>query len=329
MPPYDAIDMDDEAAPDVLFIRNRGRASTLEFPAYAIGDGILTVGTVREAAAHALDVAPARRVKLLYKGRLLKDDGVSAKSVGLKQNSQLMCVVSADFGAEGSESERDGRRLTADEMRRRHSSRRGRRVYDDEDDNNRGRREPEYLAEPRRHGRRHRSSSSPPRGHRLSSAGPGPARPRAPSTNLSPSMAAAGGGGGGAGRRASSRPPSSSSAARSPSRPPSRPKPSPLAPLSAAHFNAARTSHDKIDVLEHYFATVIEPACLEYMDNPPRDPKTKDFEHKRISETVMTQLFLKADGISIDGDEMVRQRRKALIDRVHGLLQEVDDSATR
>lgn len=331
MPAYDEI-VDDESAPDVIIIKNRGRSSTLHFPAYAIGDGILTVGNVRDAAAHQLDVHPPRRVKLLYKGRLLKDDDVPAKRVGLKQNSQVMCVVSADFGSEATSSsglEGGGHgqhapgggggyerlRPTAGEPRSRRPSRRRRgSVYDGDDDDGDGdapRREPEFLV------------AEPPRNRRSRS----PSSPRRTPANLSPSMGTG---------RPSSRPSSSSAAARSPSparsphsRPPTRPQGSPLAPLPSPSFNAASSSQAKIEILEGYFASVIEPACLEYIDEPPSEPKAREFEHRRLSETAMTQLLLKADEIKIEGDETARQRRKALIDRVHGLLKEVDDAAKR
>ena len=231
--PMDMYD-DDEEAPDVIIIKNRGASFTLHFRAYAIGDGILTVGDVREAAAARLGVSSARRVKLLYKGKLLKVDHVPAKQVGLKQNSQVLCVVSEDFGLEGSSSEVsvDEPVPTATTLHRRYSSRQGR---------------------PRR---------------------------RAPA-QIPPS----------------------------------------------ANLNTVQSPLAKIEILEMYFDGVIEPLCLDYIEDPPVEQRTREFEHRRINETTMQQLMLKADAIDVEGDEYVRQRRKALIGKIERLLKVVDEVA--
>lgn len=88
--------LDDGSAPDVLNLRHKGSLVPLQFPAYAISDASLTVGEVRRAAARLLHVDSVAAVKLLYKGRQLRDDAVACKHEKLKQNSELLCVVSEE-----------------------------------------------------------------------------------------------------------------------------------------------------------------------------------------------------------------------------------------
>jgi hypothetical protein len=293
---------EDEEAPDVIIIKHKAKNYTLEFPAYAIADGLLTVGDVREAAADQLDVIPSRRVKLLYKGRLLKDNDIKAKSVGLKQNSLVLCVVSEDFGSEGSTSELSEPEQAVHSQQARRPRRRNNNNAHDNGNDHRVR-DPDLLAEPSVRPRRQRSPSSP--------------REQRPRDRLPDGLSI----------------PGARSPSRTPAPSPSRgsvPKPSPSPNLFSApppNLTAASTPREKIEMLEHYFLTVVKPSCADYIDGPPVDPRTRDFEHKRLSEMAMTQLILKADGIELEGDEAARMRRKALIDRVHSLLKHVDDAA--
>lgn len=90
---------------DVVSLRNKRNEYLVHFPAYSIAKGELKVGQVRDAAAKKLNTDP-RKVKLLYKGRNLKDDGRQCRAEGLKERSEILCSV-AD-GALGSASETDG-----------------------------------------------------------------------------------------------------------------------------------------------------------------------------------------------------------------------------
>ncbi|WEW55260.1 hypothetical protein PRK78_000689 [Emydomyces testavorans] len=89
---------DDEEQPDVVVLKHCLDTFLLQFPAFTIGEGALSIGDIRRATGNVLDVTRLRRVKLIYKGRLLKNDNAPAKSVGLKHNSTIMCVVLEDFG---------------------------------------------------------------------------------------------------------------------------------------------------------------------------------------------------------------------------------------
>ena len=89
-------DADNPNAPDILLIKHKNATYPLHFPAFAIGEGQLRVGDLRKTAAKEIGT-DYRRIKLLYKGRQLRDDAVACREEGLKQNSELMCVVSEGF----------------------------------------------------------------------------------------------------------------------------------------------------------------------------------------------------------------------------------------
>ncbi|QVM08523.1 hypothetical protein D8B26_003212 [Coccidioides posadasii str. Silveira] len=295
-------DDDDEREPDVLRLRHHTKSYLLQFPAFAIGDGILTVGDVRRAAGNVLNVSRLRRIKLLYKGRLLKDDNASAKSVGLKQNSLIMCVVSEDFGSDDdstSESEVGEfaryRTNYEREPRRRLSSPPGgrRRAQSKRKDARVDRhREDESEAGPRSEPRI--SHSQPPR-PRISPHIPHPTESK-PSSPLSAPM----------------------SPALTPS---SRmPTPSPM-------LNSSQTPREKLRILDDYVDKVLKPLIKQYIEQPPHDQKALEMEHKRLSETAMTQVLLKADGVELEGDGVARKQRKALILKVQSLLKSLDAAA--
>ena len=112
-PPRNATRADSESlSPDVLTMKHKGVTYPLLFPAFTISDGALKIGELRKLAAEKTNADDPRRIKLLYKGRVLKDDLRACRDEGLKQNSELMCVVSeaavlngyAGAGDESSES---------------------------------------------------------------------------------------------------------------------------------------------------------------------------------------------------------------------------------
>ncbi|KAI3325222.1 BAG domain-containing protein [Xylariaceae sp. AK1471] len=107
--PHHATTEDD----DVLLIKNKSVTYTVHFPAYSIGDGRLTVRDVRERAGLLMDLSSRRssRIKLLYKGRNLKEQDIPIRDYGVKNNSELMAVV-----PEGRLSDDDESSSTAEEV---------------------------------------------------------------------------------------------------------------------------------------------------------------------------------------------------------------------
>lgn len=84
-----------EPEDDILLIKNKGVTYPAHFPAYAIGDGKLYVKDVRDRVGILMDLSPrtARRIKLLYKGKQLKESSAPIREYGVKNKSELMAVI--------------------------------------------------------------------------------------------------------------------------------------------------------------------------------------------------------------------------------------------
>ncbi|KJZ77252.1 hypothetical protein HIM_03573 [Hirsutella minnesotensis 3608] len=93
---------------DVLLIKNKGVTYPTHFPAYSIGDGKLCVTDVRDRVGLMMDLSgrATRRLKLLYKGRQLKEATAPVRDYGVKNKSELMAVL-PDVGDESSPSEEE------------------------------------------------------------------------------------------------------------------------------------------------------------------------------------------------------------------------------
>lgn len=91
---------------DILLIKNKGVTYPEHFPAYSIGDGQVLVSDLQERVRLVMKLSDrhARRVRLLYKGRQLKDADKPIRDYGVKNNSEVL-VVLGDMGTEGSSEE--------------------------------------------------------------------------------------------------------------------------------------------------------------------------------------------------------------------------------
>jgi hypothetical protein len=63
--------------------------------------------------------------------------------------------------------------------------------------------------------------------------------------------------------------------------------------------------------------------------NPPADPKNRDLEYAKLSESVMAQIVLKADNIEMEGDTDARAARKQLVNESSDILKRLDAVAKR
>lgn len=241
---------------DMLIIRNKKQEYTVHFPAYSIAKSELTVGQVREQAAKKVGTGDARRIKLLYKGKNLKDDSRTCKQENLRDGAELMCTV-ADRAPSPSESDSDE-------------------DFDGVDDGRDG--------EPKR--RRNRGKKTKRRNKREERDTTASAASGEPNLGV---------------------PNSSEQTSRTQSPKP----PSPATPL------------DKLNALHAKLQTFV-PEVRAFQNNPPAEPAKKEFEHKRLSETILTQVLLKLDAVETDGDADARSRRKQLVQETQKVLQELD-----
>lgn len=103
-----------------------------------------------------------------------------------------------------------------------------------------------------------------------------------------------------------------------------RPSSAPPAPKPAA---APQTPAQKLDAVASKFHTEFVPLCVQFMSNPPADKSKRDFEYKKLSETILTQIIFKLDGVDTEGDGDARLQRKALVKEVQSMLSKLDETA--
>ncbi|POS86296.1 hypothetical protein EPUL_003101 [Erysiphe pulchra] len=81
---------------------------------------------------------------------------------------------------------------------------------------------------------------------------------------------------------------------------------------------------DKLTTLSNHFRTHLVPMCLEFIGSPPGDEKKKEFEYRKLSETMMNEVVLKLDAVETDGDNDAREMRKALVKEAQEVLNKLD-----
>ncbi|KAI9711451.1 MAG: hypothetical protein M1828_001909 [Chrysothrix sp. TS-e1954] len=104
------------------------------------------------------------------------------------------------------------------------------------------------------------------------------------------------------------------------------PQPAARAPSPAA----PQTPMAKLEAISHLLNTTLAPQAENFMagKTPGMEDKAKrDFEYKRLSETILTQVVLKLDGVETEGDVEARTRRKELVRESQGILNRLDDRA--
>jgi hypothetical protein len=258
---------------DVLVFKHGRTHFPTHFPGGCIADGTLRVGDVRGAAARELGVTDKRRVRLFFKGRNLKDDERRAWDCGLRgegSGSEILCVVGeAGSGSMAPGSEDTGRAAWSE-------------GEDEEDDSEDGAAPGEHGAKTKKKRRRGKKSKKKKSG---TADGASPGLAYSNTANVPAEFLPT---------------PSSFSTPRptpSPSQaPPSRTQ-TPQTPLA------------KLDALASKFHTELVPMCVTFMQNPPQEKAKREFEYKKLSETILTGA---------------RARRKELVREVQGMLNQLD-----
>lgn len=301
--------------PDVLILKYKGTEYRLRFPPFSIAEN-LKVGDLRRKAAKETNCDDPRRVKLLYKGRTLRDDDRYCHEERLKQNSEVMCVISSDASIrkldDGDDSSSSASSTAIANGVELTSSR----------DNGSDEREPRSSGKRKNHRggakRRNRDNSN--------KDPPPPSRSEEPyrdtgSSYLHPTSSSTSGAGtsdhhqqqqyhrapspmrGGTG---SPRPASASG----PTPPPVPPKVS-TGPLGI------------IETVSYTLRAEFIPKVQALLANPPAETKTRQFESKKLSESILTQVLFKLDGVQTE-DEGIKAKRKECVKEANMWLAELD-----
>lgn len=288
--------MEDPEAPDVILVRYMASIIPVEFPPYSISEESAYVGQLRQSVANYLQT-DSRRVRLVYKKRDLKHDKWPLRKYNMKQNSEVAAIKTEsilDYSDRDSHSSSgDDTESSVSNVRRRPRALSSVRHRSDE--------QLEQL--PRQSG----SSFLHPNGHVPSAT----TSERQSRTTLQPELD----------ERYYRREPSRTRG--------TSPHPTPIstpAPPQTPVFPPAdpNTPLGKLQALSNNFHSQWLPLCKKFITNPPSDSQARTKEHRKLSESVMTHITLKADAIEIDGNSDARQFRKNLINEVNETMKKLD-----
>jgi hypothetical protein len=244
---------------------------------------------VRQAAAKKLGVDDYRRIRMFYKGRNLKFDERTGREEGLRGDgagSEILVTVGETPAGGLAPGSEDAAARAYDDGEDEDD--------DDEDDNDSGANTTGRKKSRKRGGRK--------------------SKKKGPSANASgtstPGYIGAGAG--------SEYLPIPSHINAVPTRPTSAPPPNkPAEP---------QTARGKLDAIASKFHTEFVPMAVQFMASPPEDKAKRTFEYKKLSETILTQIIFKLDGVETEGDQEARLKRKALVKEVQGLLTTLDEA---
>ena len=116
---------------------------------------------------------------------------------------------------------------------------------------------------------------------------------------------------------------------RSPSRDrPTGPAPPSPTPASAAPVKKPTTPAEILQVVSDDFNANFLPKVRELLANPPKTVKDRDYESKKLSEGILTQVLFKLDGVQTD-DEGIKARRKECVKLANYWSGELDKLQSR
>lgn len=285
------VDWDDknpERETDVLVFKEKRTNYPTHFPAHSIRDGGLKIGTVRQAAAKKLGVSDPRRIRMFYKGRNLKHDERTAREEGLRGDGSGsdILITVGEMPAGGLAPGSES------------SPQRAWSDGEDEDDDDESGVDSGANASGKKKSRKRGGRKSKKKGSSAAHSG-----------TSTPGYSNAAGAG--------------PEYLPLPSQFNAVPRPSPSPAPRAAE---PQTAMSKLDTIGSKFHTEFVPLCVQFMANPPEDKSKREFEYKKLSETILTQILMKFDGVDTEGDQDARMKRKALVKEVQGMLNKLDET---
>jgi hypothetical protein len=275
---------------DVLVFKEKRTNYPTHFPAHSIRDGDLRISTVRQAAAKKLGIDDPRRIRMFYKGRNLKHDDRSARDEGLRGDGAgseiLVSVGEAPVGGFAPGAEHTGQRAWSE----------GEDEEDDDDDDVDSGANSSGKKKPRKRGGRKSKKKGASSANASGTSTPGYVGQGAGSEYLP-----------------------------IPSHVNAQPRPTSAPPQNPPRAVTPQTPSAKLDAIASKFHTEFVPLAIQYMNNPPEEKAKRDFEYKKLSETILTQIIFKLDGVETEGDQEARLQRKALVKEVQGMLTKLDE----
>lgn len=283
------VDWDDknpERETDVLVFKNGRTNYPTHFPAQSIRDGDLKIGTVRQAAAKKIGVDDPRRIRMFFKGKNLKNDNQTARDEGLRGDGTGSEILCAVGEAPS------GNLAPGAEAPRSWSE------GEDEDDDTESELDSASNAPTKKKNRKRGGKKSRKKNAAANAPGktPGYSNASAAGAEFLPIPAHI-----------------------------PAPRPTSAPPTNIPRAATPQTPLGKLDTIASKFHTELVPLCITFMQNPPTEKAKKDFEYKKLSETILTQVLMKLDGVETEGDQDARMRRKELVKEVQGMLNRLDE----
>lgn len=86
-----------------------------------------------------------------------------------------------------------------------------------------------------------------------------------------------------------------------------------------------KTPLEQLEAISQRFHNEYLPLCKDFERAPPAEPAKREFEYKRLTESILAQVVLKLDGVEVGGDQEARALRKSLVKESQGWLTRLDE----